>query len=1083
MDLKDRTNARKPGGGPEGGGPRPVGPRRYESDAGPLPWDAWNLPAESAESLSNSAESTVLRSPFSPRCLRRSDLPHSPQHPQIKGSDAASSASAGEPPAGSNGVRLGRGRLPSVGDEIGGFRLVLELGRGAFARVFLAEEARLAGRLVAVKISRAEGDEPRMLARLHHANIMPVHSVHDDPATGLRVLCMPYFGGANLAQVLNHSWGFAQPRPSGKGLVEAIDELSHRIPEELRADASFSRRCRSRTSPSSRAGGALQPSMRAHACANPAEPVRASERFPSGFRSLVGRLVGGGQSSPLPAEAEKEAFVPSRMFLRNADGLHAAVWIAARLAEGLDHAHSHGLLHRDLKPANILIAADGTPMLLDFNLAAVRDEDGRDGDGASRAALGGTIPYMSPEHLDALDAAGTTTPDQVDERSDLYSLGLILFEMIAGVHPFLEILPGAGRETVVVIRQMIQERSRTPVPSLRAACPNVPWSLDALVAKCLDPDPGRRYQSAHDLGEDLRRFLDNLPMKHCPEPSVRERAAKWARRHPTLASSTSIACLCVALVVVLGGIGWKAYDTMLGLSARMKLRAFESASIEAQFLLSVGSEASMMIRGMEKSRALLESLGIPGPDLEAPMGGHQAPPRGSTDERGRVVRLPDWVERLTPEEAGRVRQRAASLLILHARAGVTWTALRGSAEDRRLALSRGVELLEMARTLDPELAFPVDRDRARFEAALEGRHDEGTREGEQPGRRPTSPEAWALLASSLLADGEVAAAEAAIREALAQDVTSLWAWFALGHCYHEQRRYLEAAGCFSACVALGPGYPICHFNRGLSLARGGRLLEAVAAYDHAVRLDPSLVEARANRALVELELDRVEDALADLRVAERAGCREPAVLAALGESLARLGRPDEAEAWFSDLLRSNPADAVVRIARGMSRLSADPQGAMADFTAVLARDPRSPLAHYGAARVLRRHDHRGAISHLNAAIEADPDLIDAIELRALERGHVGERSALEDVDRLTHAATPRRLYNAACALALYGNASGDAVSLDRAIEILSEAIRAGFPPAQAARDPDLAAIRDRPEFARMTGRPAAGKPRSGPPRA
>ncbi len=165
------------------------------------------------------------------------------------------------------------------------------------------------------------------------------------------------------------------------------------------------------------------------------------------------------------------------------------------------HAHSRGLLHRDLKPANILIAGDGTPMLLDFNLSAPTEiateacPQGQSGEPVvHRALLGGTLPYMAPEHLDAIDPEGSTSPDAVEERSDIYALGLILFEMISGNHPFPE--PPAGLTPVATIRGMKADRRRLPASSLRACCPEVPWSLDALVSQCLDPEPDRRYQTA-----------------------------------------------------------------------------------------------------------------------------------------------------------------------------------------------------------------------------------------------------------------------------------------------------------------------------------------------------------------------------------------------------------------------------------------------------------------------------------------------------------------------------------------------------------------------------------------------------------
>src|SRR5206468_3302362 len=118
-------------------------------------------------------------------------------------------------------------------------------------------------------------------------------------------------------------------------------------------------------------------------------------------------------ATPGGPAADPERGQPARQFLRGSDLVRSSAWIAARLAEGLDHAHSRGLLHRDLKPSNVLIAADGTPMLLDFNLAAEALETHPEG--GTRAMLGGTLPYMSPEHLDAFNPAGSTPPEAVDE--------------------------------------------------------------------------------------------------------------------------------------------------------------------------------------------------------------------------------------------------------------------------------------------------------------------------------------------------------------------------------------------------------------------------------------------------------------------------------------------------------------------------------------------------------------------------------------------------------------------------------------------------------------------------------------------
>ena len=111
-----------------------------------------------------------------------------------------------------------------------------------------------------------------------------------------------------------------------------------------------------------------------------------------------------------------------------------------------------------------------------------------------------------------------------------------------------------------------------------------------------------------------------------------------------------------------------------------------------------------------------------------------------------------------------------------------------------------------------------------------------------------------------------------------------------------------------------------------------------------------------------------------------AGRRDPGVLSALGETLARLGRRDQAEAMFHDLLTSNPDDAVVYVARGMTRLESDPPVLAEDFTAALRQAPHNALAHYGIARLTRTNDPHGAVKHLDTAIESDPDLVDAVQL-------------------------------------------------------------------------------------------------------
>ncbi len=353
-------------------------------------------------------------------------------------------------------------RLPDVGDEVFGFRLRRALGEGAFARVFLAEQADLAGRPVVLKISDIEGTEPQTLAQLLHTNIVPIYSLHEDRPAGLRAVCMPYLGGASLSAVLGRLWIDSSWPDSGESLVSALESVESPRPEELR-----------RGGHDGDVGASTEDS---------APP--------------------GGSAGEIPRAA-----------LRALSFERAAAWIVAQLAEGLDHAHQRGILHRDIKPANILMGAEGQPLLLDFNLAQDRTED------QAHATIGGTVPYMAPEHLRALAGRTSALIRRVDHRSDIYSLGMVLAEMLTGHRPFEE--SGTYSAIPSQIEAMALERSQAD-PSVRRDRSDLSWGIESIVRKALAADMSRRYQQAAHLAEDLRRLLDDRPLKYAPELSRAE---------------------------------------------------------------------------------------------------------------------------------------------------------------------------------------------------------------------------------------------------------------------------------------------------------------------------------------------------------------------------------------------------------------------------------------------------------------------------------------------------------------------------------------------------------------------------------
>jgi serine/threonine protein kinase len=417
--------------------------------------------------------------------------------------------------------------MPAAGSVFLGFHLIAELGRGAFGRVYLARQGELADRPVALKVSSDVLGESRSLAQLQHTNVVPIYSVHHAPP--FHAVCMPFLGPTTLAHVLRDLPGQGPLPASGQALLSTLNA------------------CKSIT--------------RQREVAQP----------PSSPSDDTGPLAGQGQAakaSAVPPGVEPGA---SLKVLAGLTYVQAVVWIGARLADGLAHAHERGILHRDLKPANILLSDDGQPLLLDFNLS----EDTKLRSSAPAAFIGGTLPYMAPEHLRAFQRRTRG----VDARSDLYSLGAILYELLTRRQPF-PLRRGLLEE---VLSRMIQDRLAPP-PKLRRWNPAVTPAVESIIRQCLEAEPDRRYPSARELQEDLERHLKDLPLRHAREPSPRERLGKWVRRHPRLTSATSIAVLAVALLLGLGGAFALRGERLARLEAAESFHQFREEMRETQVL-------------------------------------------------------------------------------------------------------------------------------------------------------------------------------------------------------------------------------------------------------------------------------------------------------------------------------------------------------------------------------------------------------------------------------------------------------------------------------------------------------------------
>ncbi len=216
--------------------------------------------------------------------------------------------------------------------------------------------------------------------------------------------------------------------------------------------------------------------------------------------------------------------------------------LMARVCDAVQYAHQKGVIHRDLKPGNILVDASGHPKIIDFGVARAMNSDiAAVTQQTTAGQLIGTLRYMSPEQCEG-------DSNKIDTRSDVYSLGVVLYELLAGRLPY-----DLSSSSVVSVPRIICEmpplKPSTVVESLRG-------DIETVVLKTLEKEPRHRYQSAGDIAADLRRWLANEPI-HARQPSAVYQFRKFARRNRPLVAGVAVAVL--ALVAGTVGTTWQAF--------------------------------------------------------------------------------------------------------------------------------------------------------------------------------------------------------------------------------------------------------------------------------------------------------------------------------------------------------------------------------------------------------------------------------------------------------------------------------------------------------------------------------------------
>ena len=447
--------------------------------------------------------------------------------------------------------------VPKAFDD---FEILQCIGQGGMGVVYEAIQGSLQRR-VALKVIHAQASasprsrerfrrEAESAAGLHHTNIVPVYGSGEDH--GLQYYAMQLIHGSTLADVivsLRARLGESVTQePLGPALtLHAVDQLltqravspNARQPQSSQKGAHKSSNSYTTPSTPSQNHGARGSS----APNEPTQPVQtldltlaAIQEPMQGSPLATDPLSTSIPASTLPASIPTASTLPGTSKVSQDDRSVRSIpmhyyrniaRLTSKVADALDYAHQSGVLHRDIKPSNLLLDQTGTIWVADFGLAFREDLEGQ----TQTGELLGTLRYMAPEQFVA----------KADSRSDIYSLGLTLFELLT-LRPALE----------APKRRVLDPTKYSQLEFTASERQVIPRDLQTIVLKASALEPENRYERAKDFQEDLERFLDDLPILARRESPI-ESAMRWIRRNPAIASlAASLFGLLVAIATILG---------------------------------------------------------------------------------------------------------------------------------------------------------------------------------------------------------------------------------------------------------------------------------------------------------------------------------------------------------------------------------------------------------------------------------------------------------------------------------------------------------------------------------------------------
>jgi tetratricopeptide (TPR) repeat protein len=672
-------------------------------------------------------------------------------------------------------------------------------------------------------------------------------------------------------------------------------------------------------------------------------------------------------------------------------GQRETAGLVAAVAGAVHHAHQHAVLHLDLKPGNILLDFEGRPLVSDFGLARRLDQSGS----LVTGAIEGTASYMAPEQARGLPGAVTTA-------ADVYSLGAVLYQQLTGRPPF----KGAND-----FDTMMQVLEREPVPP-RKVERRLSRDLETICLKCLEKEPGRRYNSAAALADDLRRFLEGRPIV-ARLVGRGERAVKWVRRNPVVAGLLT----AVVLIAVGGGCvlwNWvlRRADTERTMSPPL-VQAENLSERAAGMPRGTSGEAKDAVAMWRQAEAALDqaeaamNTGLPVDSLRrraAEVRSRIRQGREQAERKEKLLRDLDeahlaysvWLDTHFDYTTGSKKYAAAfaayDLEVLPGQTEEIARRIRGEEPAVRDALivalwdwaecAKWADTVPSAKEIDG-IAQAADDDpwRGQYRAALLANDRVALRDLSAQARQLSLPPSTLLyLAEQLDARGERAEALELLRWGRGRYPTDFWLHFELGAMLTKVRApspliVEEQIGCNLAALALRPNTSAAHTNLGRALYDKKHFDDAIAEYKKAIELDPQNRNAHVNLGNALHDKKHFDDAIAEYKKAIELDPNFAPAHYNLGNTLAAKGQRDDAIAEYKKAIELDPNFATAHYILGRALHDKKQlDDAIAEYKKVIEIDPKFAKAHNNLGLALAaKGQWDEAMAEYKKAIELDPN--------------------------------------------------------------------------------------------------------------